>query len=307
MKKLTLKKQDCLEFLVNINDSSIDLIATDPPYYRVKTDDWDRQWKTKDDFLIWLDAVVAEFSRVLKPTGSLYLFCGPYLSSETEIIINKHLNVLNHLVWRKPTGRHLGCHVPGQRKYFPQTERIIFAESNKKTPFAYEQVRLYLDEGIKKAGLNRKDIEALTNTQMTSHWFGRSQFSIPSKEHYLKLQSVAPSLNKSYDDLYRWYAEIRDGANRARRYFNVTKGFNTDVLDFKVVQPYQGKHPCEKPLELMKHIINASSREGDVVLDAFVGSGSTAIATLQLNRKFIGCEKGDIEYHQAKERINAAA
>lgn len=46
-------------------------------------------------------------------------------------------------------------------------------------------------------------------------------------------------------------------------------------MHFKPVQWYQGKHPCEKPLDLIRHIIEASSRPGDVVLDTFVGSGST--------------------------------
>ena len=132
MQKLILRQLDCLDLLKTIDDNSIDLVAIDPPYFRVKADDWDRQWNSQAAFLTWLDQVVKEYARVLKPTGSLYLFCGPYLASETEQLINKHLRVLNHIVWRKPTGRHLGCHIPAQRKYFPQTERIIFAESYKK-------------------------------------------------------------------------------------------------------------------------------------------------------------------------------
>lgn len=94
--------------------------------------------------------------------------------------------MLNHIVWRKPTGRHLGTCVAAQRKYFPQTERIIFAESRKKLPFQYEPIRKYLSAGVKKSGLSRKDTERLTNTQMSAHWFGRSQFSIPSGVHYKK-------------------------------------------------------------------------------------------------------------------------
>lgn len=304
MQKLILIKNDCLKFLQTIDDNSIDLIATDPPYYKVKKDEWDRQWETKNDFLSWLDRVVAEYARVLKPTGSLYLFCSPYLSSEIEQLINNHLNVLNHIVWRKPTGRHLGCHIPAQRKFFPQTERIIFAESMKKQPFQYEAIRAYLDNAVKKANLKRKQVHQITGTQMGSHWFGCSQFTIPSEVHYLKLQAVAPLLTQSYDELSAWFYNIRDGEKRARRYFKTKKGLNTDVWDFSVVQSYSGKHPCEKPLALMQHIINTSSREGDLVLDTFVGSGSSAVAAIQLNRRFIGCEIGDKEYYQALQRIN---
>jgi site-specific DNA-methyltransferase (adenine-specific) len=64
----------------------------------------------------------------------------------------------------------------------------------------------------------------------------------------------------------------------------------TDVWDFKSVKPFKGKHPAEKPLDMLLHIVNASSYPGDIVLDCFAGSGATAIAALQLGRKSIGIE-----------------
>lgn len=51
-----------------------------------------------------------------------------------------------------------------------------------------------------------------------------------------------------------------------------------------------GKHPTQKPLELLKRILLASSNSGDLVLDPFMGSGTTGVASLELNRKFIGVE-----------------
>lgn len=49
-------------------------------------------------------------------------------------------------------------------------------------------------------------------------------------------------------------------------------------------------HPTEKPVDLMKIFVEQSSKEGDIVLDPFVGVGATAIACKETNRKFIGCE-----------------
>ena len=57
-------------------------------------------------------------------------------------------------------------------------------------------------------------------------------------------------------------------------------------------------------MALMRHIINASSNEGDTVLDTFVGSGSTAIACAELGRNFIGCEFGQAEFDAAVARVN---
>ncbi|MBJ3617605.1 site-specific DNA-methyltransferase, partial [Salmonella enterica subsp. enterica serovar Weltevreden] len=87
---------DSLEFIKTLPENSIDAIITDPPYYRVKNNAWDNQWPTVADYLAWLDEFFAEFWRVLRPAGSLYVFCGPKLSSDTELLLRDRFNVLNH-------------------------------------------------------------------------------------------------------------------------------------------------------------------------------------------------------------------
>ena len=46
---------DCLEFIQTLPENSVDLIVTDPPYFKVKPEGWDNQWKGDDDYLKWLD------------------------------------------------------------------------------------------------------------------------------------------------------------------------------------------------------------------------------------------------------------
>ncbi|HDX9500731.1 TPA: site-specific DNA-methyltransferase, partial [Bacillus thuringiensis] len=75
-----------------------------------------------------LDEFFAEFWRVLKPAGSLYVFCGPKLSSDTELLLRERFNVLNHIVWAKPSGRWNGARKESFRSYFPASEHIFFAE-----------------------------------------------------------------------------------------------------------------------------------------------------------------------------------
>ena len=62
---------DCLHFIQSLPDDSIDLIVTDPPYFKVKPNGWDNQWKGDEDYLKWLDHCLAQFWRVLKPAGPL--------------------------------------------------------------------------------------------------------------------------------------------------------------------------------------------------------------------------------------------
>ena len=63
------------------------------------------------------------------------------------------------------------------------------------------------------------------------------------------------------------------------------------------------KHPTQKPLKILKHIINIASNPNDTVLDMFMGTGSTGVAALELGRKFIGIEIDEIYYNAAKTRI----
>jgi site-specific DNA-methyltransferase (adenine-specific) len=66
---------------------------------------------------------------------------------------------------------------------------------------------------------------------------------------------------------------------------------------------YVSWHPTQKPLVILKRFIEAYTNEGDVVLDCFAGSGSTAIACIETKRSFVGCEK-DIDYWtKAEQRI----
>lgn len=62
-------------------------------------------------------------------------------------------------------------------------------------------------------------------------------------------------------------------------------------------------HPTQKPLELIKRLILASSNEGDLVFDGFAGSGTTGVACKELGRNFIGCELDENYCKIANERI----
>ena len=66
----------------------------------------------------------------------------------------------------------------------------------------------------------------------------------------------------------------------------------------------RSSHPTQKPLKVIEKYVFISSNEGDVVLDCFMGSGTTGVACVRLNRKFIGIEKDLTYFNIAKDRIN---
>ena len=76
-----------------------------------------------------------------------------------------------------------------------------------------------------------------------------------------------------------------------------------NIIDVPNIKAGTKVHPTEKPIELMKILIENSSNERDVVLDMFMGSGSTGVSALECNRKFIGCEIDKQYYDIAEDRI----
>ncbi|MEQ4672673.1 site-specific DNA-methyltransferase [Providencia manganoxydans] len=332
LNSINLVNDDSLSYIKTLPDNCIDLIATDPPYFQVKACGWDNQWENVTSYLLWLDEMLAEFWRVLKPNGSLYMFCGSKLAADTEILVRERFDVLNHIIWAKPSGPWRRQNKESLRSYFPATERILFAE-HYQSPYkgkssGYLQRRRELKENtlrplieyFKQArnslGITAKEIHQATGKQMASHWFGYSQWQLPNESDYLKLQELfnqvavkqfsGNPLSRQHADLVseqkllnREYHELSQQYQLLRRPFTVTVDVPyTDVWVYPPVQYYPGKHPCEKPSAMMEHIINSSSRDGDMIADFFMGSGATIKAALKLNRRVIGVELETERFYQ---------
>ncbi|MFH1591848.1 MAG: site-specific DNA-methyltransferase, partial [Candidatus Woesearchaeota archaeon] len=63
-------------------------------------------------------------------------------------------------------------------------------------------------------------------------------------------------------------------------------------------------HPTQKPLELFKRLVEMATDEGDIVVDPFIGAGTTAMAAMQLNRNWIGIDNNKEYISLANKRIN---
>ena len=76
------------------------------------------------------------------------------------------------------------------------------------------------------------------------------------------------------------------------------------VLNYSVVSEHERVHPAQKPVKLLQDLIIGFSKDGDTILDCFMGSGSTGVACINTNRNFIGIELDEKYFNIAKERIN---
>lgn len=325
----TLHCGDCVDYMATMADNSVDLIATDPPYFKVKGDAWDRQWDTPKAFLSWLDTVLVQFARILKPNGSLYMFASPRMAARVEVLIGERFNVLNRIRWIKEAGWHNKAQKEQLRSFLSPWEEIIFAEHygadniakgeagyaakcDELRGFVFEPLRAYLDGERQRAGVTVRQVAeqfqrktgSRTVTGMAGHWFTSVQWTLPTEANYQWLRQTISSLNHGGQYLQRPYEELRTEYEELRRPFSVSADVPyTDVWTFPTVQAYAGKHSCEKPLSLMEHIILASSRVGAVVFDPFMGSGSTGVAAIKHGRRFIGCDLSERWVKRAEQRI----
>ena len=317
---------DALNVLRGMPDNSVDAIVTDPPYFKVKNLAWDRQWDKPQAFLAWMGELCAEWQRVLKPNGSLYCFASPERCHDVQREIRQRFNVLNDIRWVKDAGWHKKADKEISRSFHSNWESIIFAEQygadniakgeagyaakcDELRGFVFEPLRKYLADERDRAGFTTRQVaEAFqrktgsrTVTGMAGHWFERVQWTLPTEANYNWLRELFAGdyLRRDYEDLRREYEDLR-------RPFSVTADVPyTDVWDFATVQAYKGKHPCEKPLPLMLHIIRSSTREGATVLDCFSGSAATGEACLRLGRNFIGIDNDAHWIEQGRERLAA--
>lgn len=123
-------------------------------------------------------------------------------------------------------------------------------------------------------------------------------------EKYFKLKNIIVwnKNNTSMGDLKGSYAPKHEFILFGHKGRRLIEGFRyPDVLDFK--RTNNKLHPTQKPIDLLEVLIKTSSKEGDVVFDGFMGSGSTGVACLKNNRNFIGVELDEKYFEIAKNRI----
>jgi site-specific DNA-methyltransferase (adenine-specific) len=282
---------DSLEILKQIPDNSVGLILTDPPYHSTKKKNIinDTAFREDNDFILWISNYVKEWKRILRPNGSLFMFCSSEMVARLEILLSNFFNILSTIVWTKPNepgfdGWKQKMRKESLRQWYAHTERIIFAEPAFIGNLGRSYFANFLKQQRKIVGISTHDLAEITGFYgkinhggTISNWeAGRN---IPSKEQYQKIVEVFLS-SKKIKSMPAYENIIRP--------FNVDASVEfTDVWNFPSVRPYHGKHPAEKPLDMLRHAIKATTYKDDIVLDCFAGSGSTGLAAKSLGRKSI--------------------
>ncbi len=304
---------DCIENMKSIPDGSIDMVLTDPPYNIGKA-----EWDKIDNYIEWMGKCYVEFQRVLKDTGSLYWFHNDmeqisqlmnWMGRNTKFIFKQFI------VWNKKfegagnEGFLQGFIEPGTlRNYQKMAEYCLFYTfqdekglTKVKTDLNnFKLLRQHFKEFQQALGLTKKEIMDKIG-QCADHPFrwGSSQWDMPTEETYRNICELPVEyefVRKEYEDLRKEYEDLRYTFNNQKTHHSV---WNYSI------EKKMG-HITTKPLEMIENIILHSSNSGDVILDCFMGSGTTGVACKNLNRKFIGIEKDEKYFEIAKNRINGS-
>jgi DNA modification methylase len=106
------------------------------------------------------------------------------------------------------------------------------------------------------------------------------------------------SKNRATQEVYGKTQEVFEGEILDKKYpINLITFSKSAQKDFRL-------HPTQKPVELLEYLIKTYTKEGELVLDNCMGSGSTAIACLNTNRSYVGFELDNTYYNKSLERIN---
>ena len=272
-------------------------LVTTAPHLLVETIKSFRGFLTETNlmaYLVMMALRLVELHRVLKPTGSFYLHCDPTASHYLKIILDQIFgveNFQNEIVWKRTSSHN------DPKRFGRVGDRILFYSKSKTKIFNV----VYSDYSPEQLSRYKYEDER-----------GHYRAENLTAPHYSPTRTVEwrgthPGSNRqwrfSMEELERLYAKEyillrQDGCPRKdglKVYIDEAKGAPVqniwdDIPRIGNTSKERLGYPTQKPEALLERIIQASSNEGDVVLDAFCGCGTAVAVAQRLNRRWLGVD-----------------
>jgi len=258
----------CFDLINQLPDESIDLIVTSPPYADIKSYGGNINVLHPDNYNDWIIPLMCDAYRVLKPSGSFVVNIGDKIHKK-----HRHTYALEYPV------------------------RVI----------RETELSLYDRYFWKRPGIPNGSAKRLNNFMELIYHFVKDVNKIKFNMDNVREEYKASSVNR-YNSKMNFY-DIRDDGTKVLKEQKMRslnpKGKTPDGLfTFPNNSKMKGsKHPAPFHPDLPEWFIKALTDEGDVVLDTFMGSGSTAIAAMNTNRKWVGFELNPTYITQAVDRV----
>ena len=326
---MELYNGDCLEIMKDLSNNSIDLLFCDLPY---------GQTSCKWDCLIDLDLFWKQINRICKDGCPMFFTCSTKFG--VSLINSNPKNFRYDLVWVKsspcgflnakkmPMKKHEMVYVfynklpkvYGECIAEHHTHKFIKEVKNRKGN-VYETGKESKDFNIQSA-VGKYDPPLPTSVIKDENCYDRDRKHL--RDGYLNKQYDPPlptsvikdenlyirgkETNSNNEDVYDANDRMKNGKlyHHARSKQKGDEAIYDPPLPNSILEvaSQKGKHATQKPVDLIKWCLKYYSKEGDVVLDPTMGSGSTGVACKDMNRQFIGVEMDEAIFNVAVERIN---
>jgi len=312
---------DCFDLLCQLPDQSVDVVITSPPYYMQR--DYGGvgigNEPTVDAYIHNLLLIFEQCVRCLKNTGSLFFNIGdkyengslllvPFLFAH-EAVQQTGVKLINVITWVKPNPE------PRQyrRRLVSSTEPIFHFVKSDDYKYFYDRFATHRD-------LVRQRVKAGNNIgKQYLDLIEKSDLSPEQKQEARRaLQEVIEEVHRGEIASFRMkirgiHSEAYGGYEGGRKSHLLQKGFTIirmhdraikrDVIECPIISIKSPKHPAVYPEYLVQELLNLTTEVGDIVLDPFIGSGTTAVVAKRMGRRFIGFEINREYCQLARRRV----
>jgi len=260
-------------------------------------------------YLVYMSYRLFEMRRILRQDGSIYLHCDPTASHYIKVIMDAvfgHKNFRSEVIWKRTSAHSANRYAPVHDTilFYSKSDAYTWNSSYQALPF--ETVDAWYNNVEPETGrrFNRADLTAagirsglsgatwrgINPTTKGRHW------AIPGFVGELVKGLGTQSALDALDAAGRLFWPKREGGiPMVKRYLDEARGVPaldviTDIRPLNNATTERLGYPTQKPIDLLKRIIEASSNKGGIVFDPFCGCGTTICAAHLTERRWIGCD-----------------
>jgi site-specific DNA-methyltransferase (adenine-specific) len=323
-----LRNEDALEVAASMKAGSARLIYCDGPY-GLDFGEWDRA--KGEDLVEWYRPFFDSFDRLAMPSASLVVFGSSASWAWLHCdLVRRGWRYAGSIVWDKGNSTTAMRADPTMLRSWAQTHEhaAIYQRDELQAPtcaattVAYAAgasdrnwIRVWLGDEWAAAGLKRSEADRAMGTNgMAGHYFGASQWALPTWDAYKTLADYAQKHGKprdglpwlvhpdaptsagaTYEHLRATYEHLRAEYERLRAPFNLDRVIGSVWRETSpTISAARHGHPCEKPPTLTRKLIETLTLPGDLVFEPFGGSSPVArvceAMPQELRRAWVSCE-----------------
>lgn len=302
---------DTLALLKRFPSESVDCVVTSPPYWAMRDYGVEGQIGLESDFedyLTKLDAIFNEVRRILKPEGTCWVNLGDTYSSPLKGSGNgkPRINLVDKITNRAAfhTLRTQTALPPKALCLIPSRFAIRMLESG----WILRNEIIWHKPNVTPQSMSDRftmDFEKIFFFVKSRKYYFSQQFESLRRPDRLSKPLRNPDNIHKYENNDSFFSVINPKTYENSRKRILSRGRNMRAVWTVATRAYRGKHFASFPPQIIETPIKAGCPEEGIVLDPFMGSGTTALVAKQLGRNFVGIELNPEYIELAKQRLKA--